>query len=126
LANAIDKYKQESTSALNQAIETLVLLLAPFTPHLSEELWKMMGKEDPTVSKVAWPIFDPKALELDSVNYAVQINGKVRSQFTASVTATNEELQKLCLADPNVARYVEGATIKKFIVVPKKLVSIVV
>ncbi len=126
LANAIDKYKQESTTALNQAIETLVLLLAPFAPHLCEELWQMMGKKDETVSKVAWPTFDEAALKQDQINYAVQINGKVRGQFIAPAGATQEQLRELCLRDANVMRYVEGATIKKFIVVPNKLVSIVV
>lgn len=126
LANAIDKYKQESTNALNQAIETLVLLLAPFTPHVCEELWQMMNKKDQTITKVSWPIFDEAALKQSQVNYAVQINGKVRGQFMASVSATQEELRKLCLADPNVARYVGTSPIKKFIVVPQKLVSIVI
>ncbi len=126
LANAIDRYKQESTKSLNQAIETLVLLLAPFTPHLSEELWQMMGKKDATVSKVNWPSFDEAALKQSEVNYAVQINGKVRGQFIAPVSATQEQLKELCLLDTNVARYLEGATIKKFIVVPNKLVSIVI
>ncbi len=126
LANAVDKYKQESTVTLNQAIETLVLLLTPFTPHLCEELWQMMGKKDQTVSKVAWPAFDERALVQDEVTYAVQINGKVRGQFTTSVCTSDEDLKKLCLADANVARYLEGATIKKIIVVPKKLVSIVI
>ena len=126
LANAIDKYKQESTSTLNEAIETLVLLLAPFTPHLCEELWQMMGKKEETISKISWPAFDEKALVQDEVTYAVQINGKIRGQFTASVSATQEDLRSLCLAEANVARYLEGATIKKFIVVPQKLVSIVI
>ncbi len=136
LANAIDKYKHESTSTLNQAIETLVLLLGPFAPHMCEELWQMMsarggsafggGQDYSSISRVAWPKFNEAALIQDEITYAIQINGKVRSEVKASVTATQEDLQKLVLADPNVARYLEGATIKKFIVVPKKLVSIVI
>jgi leucyl-tRNA synthetase len=126
LANAIDKSKAESSTVLNQAIETLVLLLAPFTPHLSEELWQMMGKKDVTVSKVEWPRFDESALKQDTINFAVQVNGKVRAQITAPFNVTNEQLEVMCKAEPNVAKYLEGAAIKKFIVVPKKLVSIVV
>lgn len=126
LANAIDKYKTESSSQLNQAIETLVLLLSPFAPHLAEELWQQMGKSEETVSKVAWPKFDEAALVLSEINYAVQINGKVRGQFVAPTEANQDELKELCLKDANVARYLEGATIKKFIVVPKKLISIVI
>ena len=90
------------------------------------ESWQMMGKKDGTISKVAWPSFDEAALKQDQINYAVQINGKVRGQFVAPAGATQEQLKELCLTDINVMRYVEGATIKKFIVVPNKLVSIVV
>jgi leucyl-tRNA synthetase len=126
LANAIDKHKPESNTSLNQAIETLVLLLAPFAPHMCEELWQMMGKKDATVSKIAWPSFDEAALVQSEVTYAVQINGKVRGEFKAPLEATPDQLKELCMKEPNVAKYLEGATIKKFIVVPKKLVSIVI
>jgi len=130
LANAIDKYNstenQPSASLQNLAIETLVLVLAPFVPHLCEELWQMMGKSQESVSKVSWPKFDALALKQDQVTYAVQINGKIRGEFVAPVSATKEQLEQLCLAEANVARYVQGATIKKLIVVPLKLVSIVI
>ncbi len=127
LANAIDKYKAESTAVLNISIETLVLLLAPFAPHLCEELWQMMGKNDATITQVPWPSFDEKALKQTETTYAVQINGKIRAQFTAPTNATQEQLRQLCLADTHVAKYVPNAgAIKKFIVVPQKLVSIVV
>ncbi len=145
LANAIDKYTFHMRVAMEggspserflvfrrklflqtRSIETLILLLAPFTPHLCEELWQMIGKKDSTVCKVAWPKFDAAALKQTEVIYAVQINGKIRGQFTAPVTASQEQLCELCMTDTNVTRYLQGATIKKFIVVPNKLVSIVV
>lgn len=126
LANAIDKHKEESNTALNTAIETLVLLLTPFAPHLTEELWQMMAKTDATVSRVAWPRYDEAALVLAEITYAVQVNGKVRAQFVVPVETTQDELKERCLKEPALAKYLEGVQIKKFIVVPKKLISIVV
>ncbi len=130
LANAVDKYQvnnQEGKQALlNSTIETLVLLLAPFTPHLAEELWNMMGKKDHTISAVTWPSVDAKALVQDTINYTVQVNGKVRGQIQTAPNTDEAKLKELCFADTNVAKYLENQTIKKFIVVPNKLVSIVV
>jgi len=131
LANAIDKYKVDSDDPakqnfLNQAIETLVLLLGPFAPHLAEELWQMMGKGDATIVRVAWPVFDEEALKTSTIVMAVQINGRVRAQIQVTPDMPQEELRKICLSDPHVAKYATDAAIKKFIVVPNKLVSIVV
>jgi len=131
LANAIDKYKFEASTLakqnlLNQAIETLVLLLAPFSPHVAEEMWQMMGKAEATIARVAWPTFDEKTLKTSTIIIAVQVNGKVRSQIQVIPDMQTEELRKICLADAGVAKYVQESAVKKFIVVPNKLVSIVV
>jgi leucyl-tRNA synthetase len=132
LANAIDKYpyaqsdKPDRRLLLNQAIETLVLLLAPFAPHMAEEMWQMMGKSEATISHVAWPTFDENALKTSTIVIAVQVNGRVRAQIEVAPDMPQEDLRKLCLADARVMKYVQDAVIKKFIVVPNKLVSIVV
>ena len=131
LANAIDKYIVPPADAskqalLNDAIETLVLLLAPFTPHLAEELWQMMGKEDTTIAHVAWPQFNANALVQDVINYAVQVNGKVRAQIQVAAQLSQDKIKELALADANVAKYITESGVKKVIVVPNKLVSIVV
>ena len=132
LANAIDKYPYAQSDEpsrrllLNQAIETLVLLLSPFAPHVAEEMWQMMGKAEATISRVAWPSFDENALKTSTLMIAVQVNGRVRAQIQVTPDMSQEELRKICLADPNVVKYVQEAAIKKFIVVPNKLVSIVV
>ena len=133
LANAIDKYPHAQSDEpgkrllLNQAIETLVLLLSPFAPHVCEEMWRqMMGKSDSTVSRVAWPVFDEKALKTSTIIIAIQVNGRVRAQIQITPDMPQEELRKICLADPGVAKYAQEEAIKKFIVVPNKLVSIVV
>jgi len=122
LANAIDKYSHNA----NVAIETLVLLLAPFAPHVAEEMWQMMGKSEATISRVSWPSFDEKALKTSVITMAIQVNGRVRGQIQVAPDLPQEELRKLALADPGVAKYATDAAIKKFIVVPNKLVSIVV
>jgi len=139
LANAIDKYHQSILEfdetliiplskhvLLNKSIETLVLLLAPFTPHVAEEMWQMMGKSDSTIARVAWPTFDEKALKTSTIVIAVQVNGRVRAQIEITPDMSQEELRKICLANPGVAKYATETAIKKFIVVPNKLVSIVV
>ena len=131
LGNAIDKYKFETSTLarqnyLNQAIETLVLLVAPFAPHMAEEMWQMMGKPDASIAHVAWPAFDEKALKTSTIMIAIQVNGRVRAQIQITPDMPQEELRKICLNDPAVAKYATEAAIKKFIVVPNKLVSIVV
>jgi leucyl-tRNA synthetase len=125
LANAIDKYKTNNALS-NQAIETLVLLLTPFTPHVAEEMWQMMGKKETTVSRVNWPALDESALVLSNINYAVQVNGKVRGQILMPVGSSQESIQAAAIAEPNVIKYLENQTIKKIIVVPNKIVSIVI
>ncbi len=131
LANAIDKYKVDpinlaKQNLLNQAIETLVICLAPFAPHVAEEMWQMMGKTETTISGVKWPGFDETALKTSTIMIAVQINGRVRAQIQITPDMPEDQLRKICLSDPNVAKYVTQAAIKKFIIVPNKLVSIVV
>ena len=125
LANAIDKYKINNAIS-NGAIETLVRLIAPFAPHIAEEMWAMMGKKEMTIARVAWPSVDEGALVQDTITLAVQVNGKVRAQIAVSPKATADEIKPLALAEPNVAKYLENQTIKKFIVVPGRIVSIVI
>jgi leucyl-tRNA synthetase len=131
LANAIDKYKIDPGNLaqqhlLNHAIETLVLLLSPFAPHMVEELWQMMAKPEASIARVTWPSFDESALKTSTIVIAVQVNGRVRAQIQITPDMPQEELRKICLADPSVAKYAQELAIKKFIVVPNKLVSIVV
>jgi leucyl-tRNA synthetase len=131
LMNAVDKYQVPAGHAgkqalLNKAIETAVLLLAPFVPHMAEELWQMMGKADKSVAFVAWPAFDEKALVTDTVKIAAQVNGKVRGEFEVPRDADEATLRPIVLADEGVQRHIAGKEIKKFIVIKNKLVSVVV
>jgi leucyl-tRNA synthetase len=132
LTNAIEKFPDvmkfdpEGRLLLHKSLETLVLLLAPFTPHVAEEMWQMMGKTEATIARVAWPTFDESALKTSKIVMAVQVNGRVRAQIEVPPDLPQEELRKICLGITSVTKYASDETIKKFIVVPNKLVSIVV
>jgi len=132
LMNAVDKFQvppgnDRKQALLNRAIETVVLLFAPFVPHVAEELWEMMGQHrQASIAFESWPRFDEAALVTDSVRIAAQVNGKVRGEFTVPRNADEATLRKIVLADEGVQRHVAGKEIKKFIVIKNKLVSIVV
>jgi leucyl-tRNA synthetase len=131
LTNAIEKYPHGQGDCamrkplLNKTFQTLVVLLAPFVPHLAEELWQKMGHKE-SIAKAPWPEYSEKSLEQDVITIVVQVNGKVRGQFEVAPHSSEAVLRPLILADARIKTYVEGKEIKKFIVVPNKLVSIVV
>lgn len=125
LVNGISSYPQDADKAvLKEALEHVVLLLAPFVPHITEELWHRMGKEG-SVHLAAWPKYDPSALVLDEIEIVVQINGKVREKLVVPAKAEREEVEKLALASGRVQQLLDGKTVRKVIVVPEKLVNIV-
>ena len=105
--------------------EPLVLMCAPLTPHLAEELWSMLGHHD-TITYVHFPTADPTMLVDASVEMPVQVNGKVRSRIVVTADATDQQVQQAALADAKVAAAMNGAVAKKFIVVPGRMVNIVV
>nr|MDE6126260.1 leucine--tRNA ligase [Muribaculaceae bacterium] len=107
------------------ALEPVVVLLAPFAPHIAEQLWHDLGHEA-TVCDAEWPQWNEEYLRESSVNYAVSFNGKARFTIQAPADASSEEVQALALADPAAARWMEGKQIRKVIVVPKKIVNIVI
>jgi len=128
LVNAIERYaratQDKNQQVLSEAIATVVMLLAPFTPHLCEELWQKIGN-DASIARAAWPAYDQAALAQDIIPIVAQVNGKVRGKFDVPVDITDEKLKELVLADARVQHHLTGKTVKKIIVVPKKLVSIV-
>ncbi len=107
------------------AVETLILLLAPFAPHLCEELWERLGHGE-GLARAPWPRFDPAALERAEVLLVVQVNGKVRARVTVPAEASEEQVKAAALGHAQVKRFVDGHPIKQVIVVPKRLVNIVV
>lgn len=109
----------------HRTLRTLILMLAPFTPHLTEELWRQLGEVE-SIHLAAWPKYDTELIKDDLVTIVVQVNGKVRANLVAPVAATDLELTKLAQDDAHVAKYLADATIVKTIVVPRKLVNFVV
>ncbi len=108
-----------------EVLEPLVRLLAPFAPHICEELWHLLGHED-TVCAAEYPAFEAKHLELQSIIYPVSINGKMRFKKEYPATATPAEIQADVVTLPEAQKWTEGKTPKKVIVVPKKIINIVI
>ncbi|MEA3466577.1 MAG: leucine--tRNA ligase [Thermodesulfobacteriota bacterium] len=127
LVNAIYLFdaKKEYPGAFAEALETVVQLLAPFVPHISEELWSCMG-HDTDLEQAGWPLCDQQALIEDEKLIVVQVNGKVRAKITVSASADNATIEAAALADEVIQRFVAAKTVRKVIVVPGKLVNVVV
>jgi leucyl-tRNA synthetase len=110
---------------LREALETVVRLLNPFTPHVCEEMWARLGHVEGLV-RTAWPALDAEAAREDSVELAVQVNGKVRGRVVVPREAPEDEVRARALAEPRVAEHVQGKQMVRFVVVPGRLVSVVV
>jgi leucyl-tRNA synthetase len=106
-------------------IETFVLLLAPFAPHMAEELWHALGHAD-SLAYQAWPSFDAALTKADEIEVPIQVNGKLRSKVTVSAGASEAELREAALADEKIRELIAGKQVRKVIVVPGKMVNIVV
>lgn len=125
LFNAIGEYpKDADRGTLADALETGVILLAPFAPHLAEELWHAMGHAS-SVHEQSWPSYDPAMLVEEEVEMAVQINGRVRDKLVVPAGADRETVEQLALSQERIKSLLSGKTVRKVIVVPKKLVNIV-
>ncbi len=117
--------RTEAICVIREAIEVLVRMLAPFAPHTAEELWEILGHEA-GLEAATWPVFDAEAAKADEIVVAVQVNGKVRGRITVPADASEDDLQRLALAEPAVQPHVAGKTVKKVVVAKGRLVSIVV
>ena len=107
-------------------LETLTLLLSPYTPHLAEELWSTILGHQPSVSKAPWPKYDEEKTKDDEIEVVVQINGKVRAKMKVGREISKDDMLALAKTDENVKKWTDGKTVVKEIVVPGKLVNIVV
>lgn len=114
----------EEKSIARSVAEQFVLLLAPFAPHICDEIWEKFEKTESTL-QTSWPKWDEKYLSIDRVKFAVQVNGKLRGTIESSPAATQEEVRKMALEDEKISKFVSGE-IKKIIFVPKKLLNFVV
>jgi leucyl-tRNA synthetase len=126
LVNGISSYPaNEDHGVLRDALENVVLLLSPFVPHLAEELWQAMGHTK-SINLASWPTYDPAALVQDEVEIMVQINGKNKEKLVVASKASKEEIEATAIATEKIQSLIADKTIRKVIVVPKKLVNIVV
>lgn len=117
--------EQQNIPLVSEAFRTLLLLMAPFTPHIAEELWTRLNGQ-PGIHIQPWPVFDPEALKVDTITMVVQVNGKVRDRVEVPVDAASEEIQEAALQQPKVQEAISGKQVVKVITVPQKLVNIVV
>ncbi|WP_070884140.1 leucine--tRNA ligase [Pseudomonas argentinensis] len=127
LMNVLEKAPQDTDqqrALLQEGLETVALLLAPITPHISHELWQELGHEEAIID-ASWPSVDEAALVQDSLTLVIQVNGKLRGQIEVPADASREAVEAAARSNENVQRFTEGLTIRKVIVVPGKLVNIV-
>ena len=106
-------------------MKTLVTLLSPFAPHVAEELWEMLGGEG-FVCRQPWPAYDESKTVADTIQMAVQVNGKVRANITVPTGADNDTIIAAAQADPKVQKFTDGMALAKTIVVPGRLVNLIV
>jgi len=128
LLNALGKFNDQSEqgrAVRHEALEAMVLLLNPVVPHVSHALWQVLGHAESVLEDQPWPQVDQAALVRDTVTLAVQINGKLRATIELAAQASKEDAEALALAQPQVAHFLEGMTVRKVIVVPGKIVNIV-
>ena len=125
--NVLEKAPQtteQDRALLQEGLETVALVLAPITPHISHELWNQLGHVGAIID-APWPVLDESALVQDTLQLVIQVNGKLRGQIDMPAGASREEVEAAARVNENVLRFTEGLTIRKVIVVPGKLVNIV-
>ena len=128
LLNAVNRFEDDSAAGRaveHEALEAVVLMLSPMTPHICHALWKELGHETALIDR-RWPAFDEAALELDMIELVVQVNGKLRGRVAVPADAGKDDIEELAIADENVQRFIDGKAIRKVIVVPGRLVNVVV
>ena len=122
---ALPEDARQRILAFVEGLTTLVVLLAPFAPHLAEELWERLGRRE-SVFRQAWPVADAALAQADTVEVVVQVNGKVRARLSVGRGTAEDRLRALALSEGKIQPWIEGKTVKKAVVVPDKLVNLVV
>jgi leucyl-tRNA synthetase len=117
--------RKETICVVREAIEALIRLLAPFAPHTAEEMWEMLGY-DSGLAAASWPDFNAEVAKADEIVIPVQVNGKVRGRVTVAADISDDELQRIALADAAVQAHIVGKAVKKVVVAKGRLVSVVV
>jgi leucyl-tRNA synthetase len=118
------KKENQNTRLLKEVFKNLIILIAPFAPHISEELWQKIG-EKPSIFETKWPLYDQKVLERDIITWVIQINGKIRERAEANKQMKKEELEQFAIKTGRIPELLKGKQVKKVIIVPGKLINIV-
>ncbi|MHA7880341.1 MAG: leucine--tRNA ligase [Saccharospirillum sp.] len=127
LLNAVNRHDggaEQDRAVRHEALQAAVLMLSPIVPHVTQVMWNALGHEG-LILYESWPSVDEQALVKDSLLYVVQVNGKVRSRIEVAADADKATIEQTALADDNVQRFLQDATVRKVIVVPNKLVNVV-
>jgi leucyl-tRNA synthetase len=127
LLNELSRFNDESEAGravVQEALEAIALMLSPIVPHITHELWELLGGSGAVIDHT-WPVVDESALVQDRLQLVVQVNGKRRGQIEVPMDARNDTIEEIALADDNVQRFVAEKTVRKVIVVPGRLVNIV-
>jgi leucyl-tRNA synthetase len=133
LLNALGEFNVEPGNAsdadvfaVREAIEALIIMLAPFSPHIAEELWEGLGHSGGLLKSAQWPVANPELAMKDELEIPVQVNGKLRSRVIVSPDISEADLRELALADAKIQTFIDGQKVVKVIVVPQRLVNVVV
>ncbi|WP_375332951.1 MULTISPECIES: leucine--tRNA ligase [unclassified Candidatus Tisiphia] len=125
LSDEISKGKEGGIDSIKEGFSILIILLNPFIPHITEEIWQKLGKKQ-RLYQTPWPSFNESFLELESYTMAIQVNGRLRATHEFAVVASNIEIQNTVMQLPEVQKYLSGKEPKRIIIIPSKIVNIVV
>lgn len=125
LLNVLDDVDLENSTVLKLCVERLTQILAPFTPHLAEEIWEISGHKD-SVFKSQWPTYDMEAITEEEITFVVQVNGKLRASMNLPLNTPEEKAKELAISDQRVKKFLEGKKVVKTIFVANKLINLVI
>jgi leucyl-tRNA synthetase len=128
LVNEITSFEpgsEEEKAVFRFAVEQLLLLLSPFSPHIAEELWAAIGNK-PSIFEHSWPVWDEEVAKEEQIELVIQVNGKLRSKVMISVGMSDDEVKKIALVDQRIQEIIGESEIRKVLVVKGKLVNIVI
>ncbi|HSR12826.1 MAG TPA: class I tRNA ligase family protein, partial [Thermodesulfobacteriota bacterium] len=120
-----EKAGPQLPGVMREAVETVVILLSPFVPHVAEELWETLGHQE-SVNQIAWPGYESDLIREEEFTFVVQVNGKLRGRITVAAGASEQEIKEAVMASPRIQEVLQGQKVKKVILVPRKLVNLVV